>query len=313
MISSADTASTCSGSGWVSTPEAEFAHSRSTSQATSSFHDIGDVGNMANLGYVQAPTESPVMAVYPNAQPQMMSPHGSMQPMMSMSVVMPHCDESWSETGHGDELDTMPILEAQTLSPSGLRNMEESFSGAGGVLSSMPPMPVGKLPGLPCKEPPPPPPGVPTVPRMPQHPASNMAMVQSPMHRPAQMSSPSLNLPINANGNCVQPMQCSNGMPVPFVGYMSDGNCQYALVPVPVQQYNNGTGYAVSPTCNGTPQARFPAMDQQYWGPYEEYQQQSSCPVSPSYHSEQRWAVPYETVHMGAPVSPCGGGSTQWW
>merc|ERR1719326_1553154 len=107
--------------------------------------------------------------MYPNAQPQMMSHQGPMQNMMPTMMVMQPCDESWNETGRTDELDAIPVLEAQALSPNS-KSVDESFPGAGDALSSMPPMPAGEISGLACKEPPPPPPGVPTVPSMSQAP-----------------------------------------------------------------------------------------------------------------------------------------------
>jgi len=129
-----------------------------------------------------------------------------------------------------------------------------------------------------------------------------------------------LNMAVVANGQYEQqpqPLQC----PVSPVGYMTCGTYQYALVPVPVQQYNNGAGYAVSPTYHGTPQAKSPMeQQQQQWGPYEDYQQHGGCMVSPThqYHSEQHSPFfPYEAVAVATPVSPCGaaaaGSSNQWW
>merc|ERR1719359_1944139 len=140
------------------------------------------------------------------------------------SVVMPPCDESWNETGPNDDMGTIPVLEAQALSPTGLRDMEESFPGAGEVISSMPPMPAGDLASLSCKEPPPPPAGVPTVPPMSQTP-HQMAVAQSPTHRSEQMAPSPLNMAVVANGQYEQqpqPLQC----PVSPVGYMTCGTYQ---------------------------------------------------------------------------------------
>merc|ERR1719408_771900 len=101
---STDTASTCSGWG---NPDAQFAHSRttSTSSQATGVYESGD-GNMAHLPYVQSP-------VYHGSQQQMMSPQGCMQPNLHSMVAMiagppPILQESWNENGANDEI---PVLE----------------------------------------------------------------------------------------------------------------------------------------------------------------------------------------------------------
>jgi hypothetical protein len=279
---STDTTSTCSG--WASTVEGQLAHSRTTSTSSQAAASIYENGDVTNMGYaVQSP-----QAMYSNAaaQAQMhMSPQNNMQPVMSMMVAppaqmvpMPHqCNESWNEARRNDAMD----FEAQALSPAGSLDMDGH-----GCLNSMPPTPAGKLqlPGLRpqpaplCLEPLPPPSGV-----------------------------------QQGNGE-QQPMQCPS-VPVSPVGYMQCGQVQYALVPVPMQQYNDGPTYMGSPTYNMT-QAKFPAMEQpqqqqQWGGPYE-------VPVnSVNYAPEQRWPAPYEVpMAAGGPMSPCGVatvGPNQWW
>lgn len=293
-IVSSDTTSTCSG--W-SNADAQFAHSRgssTSSQATGMYEH-----SEANLGYVQSPT-----GMYGNAQPPMMSPSNNMQPVMFQvgppgAIVMQPCNESWNEAAPNEAMESMPMLEAQTLSPNGSRDMDDSFAGAGGVINSMPPVPAGKLHALQCQEPPPPPSGLPTVPTMPQ--AQPALAMQSPTQR-SEQTSPTLSLPAGA---CEQPSQQMQGMSVSPVGYMTCGNYQYALVPVPVQQYDNGAAYAVSPTAyNGSP-----VNQQQQWGPYEEY----GHVMTPTYQPEQRCFPGYEAVAVENPMQCAVGGSSQWW
>jgi hypothetical protein len=109
-------------------------------------------------------------------------------------------------------------------------------------------------------------------------------------------------------------------MPVSPFGYMTCGTYQYALVPVPMQQYSNGMSYAVSPTYSDAIQAKSFGMDQsqqlqpqqQQWGPYEDHQN-GYCMVSPVYQNEQSWPSTYD---VSAPMSPCAGSTDvapQWW
>lgn len=264
MIST-DSTSTCSG--WGNNTEGPIAHSRqaSTSSQATSVYESGDVGNMANLTYA-APYN-------PNVPPQMMPSHGSWQ--------------SWNESGPID-LEAMPA-----------RDTEESFPCAGDARSSMPPMPTSKQNGLMCTQPSPPP-GVaslaqalPAALRVPA-----MCVPRSPTHQLNQ-DAPSFSLP--ATGQYEQQYQCPS-MPGTPAGYMTSscGNYQYAIVPVPVSQYQDGCCNVAAPTYTDQSQ-----VQQQQWGPYE---------VNP--YSPYQYADQYEHP-AAAPMSPCGMVSadvqTQWW
>jgi len=286
MISSG-TESTCSG--WVSNAESQFEHSRTpsnSSQATGAYES--GAGNLADLGYARAQAD---LAMYSNAQPQMMS---------------------WSEAGPNGDLHSLPVLEAQPLTCGGVG---ETFPGAGDVLNSMPPMPAFDVPGLTCKVPPPPPLGVPMVPGMSQS-MPTMQEAQSPAHLSMQPASLSIPADGFTNGYEQQPLQHTQcpSVPVSPVGYMNSpcGTYQYALVPVPMQQQQQYSEYPISPTYQSALQAP-PQRQPQHWGQMgafegQDYAQHGGC-MAASYHAEQQWAAPYETMQHAAPYD----GAAQWW
>lgn len=266
---SSDTTSTCSG--WVSNSEGQYGHSRhpSTSSQATSVYEIGECANMANLGYVRSQPE-PVYG-YQNTQPQLMSSQ------MDYQNVMRPMEESWSENPQNEDLDTMPVLEAQALAATA--HERAAFPSSGDVLNSMPKMPaIADM--VSQKEPPPPPPGVPKV-------------------ADARLQQQQLCLPLadGANMNYQhEHAQMQAGMSSP-VGYISCGGYQYAIVPVPVNQYEMDAGVS-SPI-----------------------HQQEAVVCSPQahqlYHMEQSWeTMPYQSV-QDFPASPVAVGNvmggSQWW
>jgi hypothetical protein len=246
--------------------------------------------------------------VYQSAQPQIMSPHGTMQPIMSMlvqsntpTIVMQPMEQSWSENAQLEcpELD-IPVVEAQALTPP---NGEPPFPGAGDVLNSMPQMPVAtKL--MTTREPPPPPPGAPKVFGMTQPAPMMMSNVpvgqargdlrciqQAPeAQRPAQLTLP------GSMHYHQQPMQPASptGVMSP-VGYMTCGSTQYALVPVPVEQTYPGSPVHAMSSPNSP-------HDSVTFTPYHEA----------PYPAEQHWShcASYQCMPEAVPVSPIAVGMT---
>jgi len=250
-MNSIDTASTCSG--WVSSPEGQFAHSRTTSSSShspahaTSAYESGDAGNMA---YVRATTDQSGFAMYPSPQSQMMSPQGSLQPMMPTMVMMQPCDESWSEARADHGLETLPVIEAHSMAPNS-HGLETTLTGTGDALLSPPAMQAVDVSNLGRTEPPPPPQGVPMIPGMPQDPSAAVS-----------------------GGYEQHP-----NMPVSPVGYVTSpcGAYQYALVPVPVPSYDSSGALPASPTYQDYQQQMAPSFccgpayesGQQWGAPYD--------------------------------------------
>lgn len=322
MMSSDTVSTTCSG--WPSSPEGQFGHSRTASMSSQAgSYESGETPS--NMRYARA-----------SAYQSSMSPQQSMQPMMP--VFMGSCDEYQAQAAPNEYLSTMPAHEAQAMNVNAIGNGDEHFPRGGNVLGSMPPTSAVNLAGLECKEPPPPPAGVPMVSGVPQtwpavptvslaqhttppswSAACHNSQPQSPSNQSEQMA---LSLPIAAiNEQSEQqqqqphPLQCPSG-PVSPYAYMTCGNQQYMLVPVPEQQCDNSPDYAASPMYEPSLQAKNGVVHQQHqqWGACQEYQHnQGACMAGPCYQSDQQhWAVSYE-----ASASPYGAGmagvTTQWW
>lgn len=309
-----DTASTCSGWG---DSDGQFHHSRqgSTSTQTTSVYESGEAGNMANLSYalpppaqlaslppaspmahappmapalaapncVQAgaPPDAPMLGVYTNSQPQMMSPHGTMPQVMPMMTVPPSTQMEVMPMNEYEQpilaAETMPMMEAiSSCNPDDYSRR----TGDGTQLPGATRQPLQPTTHL--------------VHGMSHSPHPNQAMPQLhgvPGGRPVPAA---LNLSVEGQSPYMQVPVSPTGAPV---GYVTCGSYQYALVPVQSPYPSSPAGYATVGSPHGY-----------HEGPHQQ--------VIATGH-EQRW-MPHPGYHHGtspAQASPvhCAPVSDHWW